>query len=101
MNAQTGPQTGQRGRAVRIVVRGRVQGVWYRAHTETRARELGLSGTVQNLPDGTVEIVAEGDASDVDRLVEWTWTGSPLSEVSEVEVNELPVAGLKVFRTRY
>ena len=97
MNAQSE----QRDKGVRIVVRGRVQGVWYRAHTETRARELGLSGTVQNLPDGTVEIVAEGNPSDVDLLVEWTWTGSPLSEVTAVEVEEIPVAGLKAFRSRY
>ena len=47
--------------AVHIVVRGRVQGVWYRGSAEARASELGLAGWVRNCPDGTVEIHAEGD----------------------------------------
>jgi acylphosphatase len=88
-------------RSVLIIVGGRVQGVWYRAHTEKRARELGLSGTVRNLADGTVEIVAEGDASSVAQLVEWTWKGSPHSEVTAVDVEELPVVGRVGFSTRY
>jgi acylphosphatase len=93
-------RSGHSSRAVRIVVSGRVQGVWYRAHTEKRARELGLCGTVENLPDGTVEIVAEGDAAGIEQLVEWTWSGSPHSEVAAVEVEDLPLAGRRGFRVR-
>jgi acylphosphatase len=94
-------RSGHSSRAVRAVVSGRVQGVWYRAHTERRARELGLCGTVENLPDGTVEIVAEGDASSIDQLLEWAWSGSPLSEVGSVEVEDLSLAGRRGFSVRY
>jgi len=88
-------------KAVRAVVRGRVQGVWYRAHTEKRARELGVVGYVRNLPDGSVEIVAEGRPSLVDSLLEWTWEGSPHCNVTAVEVEEQAVVPFTSFDTRY
>ncbi len=70
---------------VELRVRGRVQGVWFRAHTREAARALGLVGRVRNVPDGTVEIVAEGPRSACEGLERWCWTGSPLSEVTTVE----------------
>jgi acylphosphatase len=94
-------RSGQSTKAVRAIVRGRVQGVWYRVYTERKARELGVFGHVRNLPDGSVEILAEGDPSGVDRLVEWTWTGSPHSSVTEVEVEDRTGAGLTSFDIRY
>lgn len=86
---------------MRVVVSGTVQGVWFRAHTEKRAKELGLAGFVRNLPDGTVEIVAEGDSGSVDRLLDWAWTGSPHSSVTGVEVDDIAPAGHESFVTRY
>jgi acylphosphatase len=71
---------------VRAIVSGRVQGVWYRAHTRDKARELGLHGYVRNLADGNVEIVALGDESAVDALIDWSWTGPPMSRVTDVQV---------------
>ncbi len=94
-------RAGQTAKAVRAEVRGRVQGVWYRAHTEKRARELGVVGYVRNLPDGSVEIVAEGEASRVDLLVEWAWEGSPHSDVTSVDVEERPPEAFTSFETRY
>lgn len=94
-------RAGQIEKAVRAVVRGRVQGVWYRAHTERRARELGVVGYVRNLADGSVEIVVEGEPSRVDSLLEWTWQGSPHCRVTAVEVEERPLVPFTSFDTRY
>ncbi len=89
-------------KTVRAIVSGRVQGVWYRAHTREKAVELGLSGSVRNLPDGTVEIVAQGDQGSVDALVQWAWTGSPSSHVTGVEVQDYDEAGdLTSFEVRH
>ena len=67
-------------------VAGRVQGVFYRATCAQRARELGLTGYAKNLPDGRVEVLACGEAVPVQTFVEWLWTGSSASKVTEVVV---------------
>ncbi len=69
---------------VRCVVFGRVQGVWFRASTRSKAVELGLSGSARNLPGGGVEVVACGDAAAVERLRQWLWRGPDLAEVTDV-----------------
>ena len=69
-----------------MVVRGRVQGVFFRAETERRARSLGLAGWVRNNPDGTVEAVFEGDRERVESMVDWSGRGPALAEVEGVEV---------------
>ena len=74
---------------VRAIVSGRVQGVWYRAHTRDKAVELGIRGFVRNLPDGTVEIVAQGDDEQVDALMNWARIGPPLADVTEVRAREM------------
>lgn len=75
------------------LVSGRVQGVWFRAYTQRKARELGLTGWVRNLPDGRVEVVAEGPRPQLEALAQWLWQGSPLSKVTDVTVEWLPVTG--------
>jgi acylphosphatase len=70
--------------AARFLVSGRVQGVSFRAYTQARAQALGLRGHAHNLPDGRVEVVAEGDAAAIDALAEWLWRGSPASRVADV-----------------
>jgi len=87
---------------VRAVVSGRVQGVWFRASTRDKARELGVTGTVRNLPDGDVEVVAEGEEHVVEQLLQWLWHGPPFARVDQVEVE--PFAGelhATDFRVRY
>ena len=71
----------------RCIVHGRVQGVWYRDTTRRRAQELGLGGHARNLPDGTVEVVVQGEADAVESLCQWLWQGSPASEVTRVDCN--------------
>ena len=80
-------------RRVRVTVRGRVQGVGFRAATAHEGRRLGLAGWVRNLPDGRVEVEAAGDAATVDRLVEWLRHGPAPARVTGIDVEERPVVG--------
>jgi len=72
----------------RVIVRGRVQGVWYRGWTVDQAAELGLSGWVRNRRDGSVEILAEGPEEAVAALVERCRSGPSSARVEQVEVEE-------------
>jgi acylphosphatase len=71
---------------VRIVVTGRVQGVFFRGATAEEARGLGLCGWVRNRPDGTVEIRAQGARRKLDLLLAWAHQGPPAAKVRGVEV---------------
>jgi acylphosphatase len=71
---------------VRVVVRGRVQGVWYRDSCQREARALGVDGWIRNSGDGSVEGEFEGPPSAVDRLVEWCGSGPPRARVDAVVV---------------
>lgn len=69
----------------RFLVSGRVQGVFFRASTRTRAQALGLRGHAVNLPDGRVEVLAAGDAEALEALAQWLWEGPPDAKVESVE----------------
>jgi acylphosphatase len=71
---------------VRLLVSGRVQGVFYRATCARLAREASLGGFVRNLPDGRVEAAFEGPDGTVDRLVSWCRRGPDLARVDNIEV---------------
>ena len=71
----------------RVIVRGRVQGVSFRAYAQAEANNLGLNGFVRNLPDRSVEIVAEGDEDTLKKLVEWAHTGPSHARVDSCEVD--------------
>ena len=81
-------------------IRGRVQGVWYRGSCAEQAQAIGVFGWARNLPDGRVEIVAEGDAEALDRLVEWCRHGPPAARVTAVEVQVEEPEGLSGFAVR-
>ncbi|HDL85026.1 MAG TPA: acylphosphatase [Candidatus Acetothermia bacterium] len=84
-----------------LLISGRVQGVFYRTSTQDKARSLGLSGWVCNLPDGRVEIIVQGRPEDVQELIVWAHSGPPLAIVDEVDVTwEEPLAGEIGFRVR-
>ncbi|QPK62804.1 acylphosphatase [Methylomonas sp. LL1] len=70
-----------------IIVKGRVQGVYFRAYTQKQAVKLNLSGFVRNLPNGDVEIVAHGESEDLQKLITWCHKGPILAKVAEVLVN--------------
>lgn len=75
-------------RRVHVWIKGRVQGVFFRAFTRDTALMEGVAGWVRNLPDGRVEAVFEGDAHKVERMVAWCHEGSPMSRVDQVETVE-------------
>lgn len=71
-------------KAARFIVRGKVQGVWFRAATREQAIKLRLRGEARNLSDGSVRVLACGDDQAVARLQAWLTVGPPQSSVSEV-----------------
>ncbi|HVO39958.1 MAG TPA: acylphosphatase [Spirochaetia bacterium] len=81
-------------RGLRAVVHGQVQGVGFRWSTVRQARSLGLSGTVANRGDGSVEVIAEGDSARLTRLIGWLEKGPPGARVSNVDVQWLPWSGV-------
>jgi acylphosphatase len=72
------------------VVSGHVQGVGFRRFVQRKARDLGLSGHAANLPDGGVEVLAEGDAAALGHLERWLERGPPLARVTKVQVRPAP-----------
>lgn len=89
-------------RAIHAVVRGRVQGVGFRYSTESAARRLGLAGWVRNLPDGSVEVRAQGDGAAVDALLAFLREGPRHAGVTAVEVAAVdPNPSLRGFDVRF
>jgi acylphosphatase len=86
---------------VRCIVTGRVQGVFFRASTEREAQQLGITGYARNMSDGSVEVLACGEASAVEELKLWLWTGPPASRVSDVSCESLDVPVPESFTTRW
>jgi acylphosphatase len=80
-------------RRVRVVVRGRVQGVFFRASCRRRASDLGLAGWVRNRADGAVEAVFEGEPGAVEAMLAWCREGPPDASVEAVDVGEEPPVG--------
>lgn len=85
--------------AARFLVRGRVQGVRFRAATRDEALRLGLSGHACNLADGSVEVLAAGEDASLAALQRWLQRGPPLARVDEVVRFEADAAGAEGFVT--
>ena len=75
---------------IHCFVSGKVQGVWFRASTQTEADKLGLNGWVKNLPDGRVEVMACGEKEKINLLQEWLKQGPDHARVTDVSLEELP-----------
>ncbi len=86
MSAGSAPGGSTGATAFRAVVRGRVQGVGFRYSAVREARRLRLRGAVANLPDGSVEVEAEGDRAGMEALLAWLRRGPPGAHVREVDV---------------
>jgi acylphosphatase len=74
---------------VRILVTGRVQGVYFRMFTQNKAKQFGIKGYARNLPDGRVEIIAEADHGSIEQLIKWCHKGPVTARVDHVEMTEL------------
>ncbi len=81
----------------KISVTGRVQGVWFRQSTLEKAQELGLAGTVKNMPDGSVGIEAEGSEEALKKLIEWCGEGPDHASVENVVYAESELKNYKGF----
>jgi acylphosphatase len=84
----------------RVVVHGRVQGVWFRESCRRIAGEQGVAGWVRNRADGTVEAVFEGDAQPVSVVVSWCRIGPARAEVTGIDVTEETPEGVVGFAVR-
>ncbi len=63
---------------------GRVQGTFFRAYAKKRADELGLTGYARNMPDGSVEVMAEGDKKTLERMISYLNVGPPAAKVEKI-----------------
>ena len=86
---------------IRILVNGRVQGVFFRRSAGEQARALGVTGWARNLRDGSVEIVGEGNRHNLEVLLVWAHHGPPYARVDMVQVKWEPLVGeFAQFRVR-
>ena len=81
----------------RVLVSGRVQGVFYRDSCRRAAVAAGVAGRAANLDDGRVEVVLEGEPDAVQKMIEWCRRGTRHAEVTDVEVIEEDPTGLSGF----
>ena len=100
MSGLTAPSPGPQTVRARVVVTGRVQGVFFRDTCREQARRERVGGWVRNRGDGSVEAEFEGPAAAVDRLVAWCQAGPPRADVEAVEVTMVPTCGDQRFRIR-
>lgn len=86
--------------ARRAILAGHVQGVFFRDSARRHAQALGVRGWARNLPDGTVEVWAEGQADAVEELMRWCGQGPPHAVVEGVSISQVTPAGLEDFQVR-
>lgn len=84
-------------KSVTIKIKGKVQGVWFRASTKSKAEELKLYGIVRNKEDGSVYVEAEGKDEDIHQFVSWCKIGPEMADVNEIIVTESIVRGFTDF----
>lgn len=84
----------------RVVVTGRVQGVWFRESCRREALAAGVTGWIRNAEDGSVEAVLEGEPEPVERVLAWMRVGPRHAVVADVEVHPEPPAGETTFTVR-
>ena len=86
---------------IHLIISGRVQGVFFRDNTRRKAIQLGLKGYAKNLRDGTVEVVAEGDESKIDELIEFIRKNPGASHVTEIIIKQKDIENLEGFEIRH
>ena len=79
---------------IHAFISGRVQGVWFRESTRRSAEKHGVSGWVRNLPDGRVEVWAEGESPAVEAVIDFIREGPPHARVSGIEFEEEPTSNI-------
>lgn len=82
-------------------VSGKVQGVWFRDSTVTRANEIGITGWVRNVPDGSVEVLACGEEVKLEEFFQWLHKGPMLARVDSVQSEQVELEQYTDFSVRY
>lgn len=75
-------------KCIHVYIKGRVQGVFFRAETQRVAQDFNITGWVRNMADGRVEAVFEGDDADIDKMLAWCHQGPPSARVENVTASE-------------
>ena len=87
---------------IKVVIKGLVQGVFYRVHTKHTADTLGIKGYVKNLANGSVEAVFEGDPDVIARMIDWCHKGPEVSRIDNIQTQEIKtLSNFKIFEIRY
>ncbi len=81
----------------RVVIKGRVQGVMFRASCAQEAKREKIVGYAKNLPDGSVEVLLEGDADAVEKVLSWCHQGPPSARVDTVNIHNVPTSNYSDF----
>ncbi|MGD0211403.1 MAG: acylphosphatase [Desulfomonilia bacterium] len=88
--------------ALHLIIRGRVQGVWFRASTQEVANQLGIKGWVRNTPDGAVEAHIQGEDSSVEKMISWCYQGPQGARVDHIDISRVnPDEEYTAFNIRY
>lgn len=80
-------------RKVKILVSGRVQGVYFRLFTQNKAKHFAVKGSARNLPDGRVEIIAEAENINIEKFIQWCRKGPVTARVDHIDIAELESDG--------
>ena len=88
-------------KAVQVIVSGHVQGVFFRESTKRKANELGLAGYVENLDNGNVEVVAQGDEDKLNELIKFIKKNPGKSKVENIKITDKTTENFKTFEIRY
>ena len=83
-----------------MIVKGKVQGVYFRASAKKTADQLNISGWIRNLPDRNVEILASSSDEELEKFIYWCRQGPPGAEVKEVIVENMPDESFPGFRIK-
>ncbi len=88
-------------KSANIKVLGKVQGVNLRYNTQVAAKQMGITGFVKNMEDGSVFIEAEGEETDLEKFIDWCHKGPSSAWVKDLKVDYKPVSGHDKFQIRY
>ena len=85
-------------KTISITISGKVQGVFFRQSTQEKAASLGITGTVRNMPNGDVQVIATGSKEQLDQLILWCHSGPSRAQVGKVVVEEVLPENFSGFR---
>ena len=88
-------------KCIHLIVSGMVQGVNFRRNAQNKAIELGLKGYAKNLPDGNVEVVAEGDEEKLKELIEFIRKGPGVAKIEDIKITHKEPENFKNFDIRH